>query len=140
MKPLEPIRSCNMFSSKKEDMVLSRIDNHNHKYSAAFRFGLENHLPFRIRASRLRVTMHVSVLSCLLFLAIPFPSHILANVIEKKDVFEVDETSFDDFVKSKELVMVEFYAPWCGHCKKLEPGNEDSSRSVSPSPQGVHHF
>ena len=65
------------------------------------------------------IKMNLNLLACI-FLAIP--SHILANVFEKKDVFEVDENSFDDWVKSKELVMVEFYAPWCGHCKKLEPG------------------
>jgi protein disulfide-isomerase A6 len=24
-------------------------------------------------------------------------------------------------LKSKDLWMVEFFAPWCGHCKNLEP-------------------
>lgn len=32
------------------------------------------------------------------------------------------EANFDEKVmKSKEIWMVEFYAPWCGHCQTLEP-------------------
>ncbi|XP_010270060.1 PREDICTED: protein disulfide isomerase-like 2-3 [Nelumbo nucifera] len=35
---------------------------------------------------------------------------------------ELNSKNFDDMVlKSKDLWMVEFFAPWCGHCKKLAP-------------------
>ncbi|XP_050206842.1 protein disulfide-isomerase like 2-2-like [Mercurialis annua] len=35
---------------------------------------------------------------------------------------ELNSSNFDDLVvKSKELWIVEFFAPWCGHCKKLAP-------------------
>ena len=34
----------------------------------------------------------------------------------------LDDTNFDAAVySSKDIWMVEFYAPWCGHCKALEP-------------------
>lgn len=34
----------------------------------------------------------------------------------------LDETNFNALVmKSKDIWIVEFYAPWCGHCQALEP-------------------
>ncbi|CAK9142135.1 unnamed protein product [Ilex paraguariensis] len=35
---------------------------------------------------------------------------------------ELNSRNFDELVlKSKDLWIVEFFAPWCGHCKKLAP-------------------
>lgn len=34
----------------------------------------------------------------------------------------LDQNNFDSSViNSEDAWFVEFYAPWCGHCKKLEP-------------------
>lgn len=41
---------------------------------------------------------------------------------EKSSVIEVTAANFDEVVMDPELdVLVDFYAPWCGHCKKLSP-------------------
>jgi len=33
------------------------------------------------------------------------------------DVHELGKDSFEPFVKEHDLVLAEFFAPWCGHCK-----------------------
>lgn len=40
----------------------------------------------------------------------------------KQDVIELTDSNFDKLVlQSNDMWLVEFYAPWCGHCKNLEP-------------------
>eukprot|EP00054_Salpingoeca_dolichothecata_P014451 m.81694 g.81694 ORF g.81694 m.81694 type:complete len:489 (-) comp20997_c0_seq2:59-1525(-) len=35
------------------------------------------------------------------------------------DVLDLTEANFDSTLKNVDLALVEFFAPWCGHCKKL---------------------
>jgi len=38
-----------------------------------------------------------------------------------ESVKTLTDSTFQDFIKENERVLVEFYAPWCGHCQQLEP-------------------
>ena len=41
---------------------------------------------------------------------------------DSKDVIELTDSNFKETVlDSNDMWLVEFYAPWCGHCQRLAP-------------------
>jgi protein disulfide-isomerase A1 len=40
---------------------------------------------------------------------------------DEKDVKVLTQKNWDELVKGSKFALVEFYAPWCGHCQKLKP-------------------
>lgn len=53
--------------------------------------------------------------------------NICINIVKSSDVIVLTTNDFDQQISENPLILVEFYAPWCGHCKKLEPEYEKAA-------------
>mmetsp|Transcript_13095 Transcript_13095/g.36833 ORF Transcript_13095/g.36833 Transcript_13095/m.36833 type:complete len:378 (-) Transcript_13095:658-1791(-) len=56
---------------------------------------------------------------------------LLSGAAAEENVVTISgQASFDEVVGGADFVVVEFYAPWCGHCKRLAPEYEKAATAL----------
>eukprot|EP01088_Endostelium_zonatum_P000754 TRINITY_DN11003_c0_g1_i1.p1 TRINITY_DN11003_c0_g1~~TRINITY_DN11003_c0_g1_i1.p1 ORF type:complete len:507 (-),score=134.24 TRINITY_DN11003_c0_g1_i1:51-1529(-) len=75
--------------------------------------------------------MSINKIFCLLLVCLVFVSSCYADDTEEggveSNVVVLTNANFDQVIQDNPFVLVEIYAPWCGHCRNLAPHYEEAA-------------
>ncbi|KAH9624007.1 hypothetical protein KSS87_007023 [Heliosperma pusillum] len=66
-------------------------------------------------------TLDFHTILCFSLLIFSLPPYISGNFTVDGTVIELNDSNFDSAISTFDYLLVDFYAPWCTHCKRLSP-------------------
>lgn len=61
-----------------------------------------------------------------------------SEILEEDGVWVLNEDNFEEAFLNQAEILIEFYAPWCGHCKKLAPEYSKAAKKLKDRSPPIH--